>query len=292
MRHRAQPRSFRQLEHGRIRLGRVLRLEPAETDPDDAAIRVLGGIADNGLCLVEREPADDVRRQANLDAVQLARLLGSVAITPEDLLPGDPAPDALGRREDALDVDRAVRRRFGRVVDDDPPEVVARAKRVRRQHPDLDEVLEIAVLVELGEALHGVCRERVLVAPRDLEEGLRPHGPFEMDVQLDLGITQLSPVPVSGSPGSTPCAAQRFSKKTAAQIDPSKSKSTGTACRPIDTKSTPGRRTTTMMQMPTPIRRLLRSRAAETIPSRTRPRMKIGSSKRIPQARIVTIANE
>ena len=47
-----------------------------------------------------------------------------------------------------------------------------------------------------------------------------------------------------------------------------------------------------MMQMPTPIRRLLRRRAAETIPRRTSPRMKIGSSNRIPQARIVTIANE
>ena len=47
-----------------------------------------------------------------------------------------------------------------------------------------------------------------------------------------------------------------------------------------------------MMQIPTPIRRLLRSREAGRIPSRTSPRMKIGSSKRIPHARIVTIANE
>ena len=47
-----------------------------------------------------------------------------------------------------------------------------------------------------------------------------------------------------------------------------------------------------MMQRPTPMRRLLRSCAAETTPSRTRPRMKIGSSKSTPQPRIVIAANE
>ena len=102
-------------------------------------------------------------------------------------------------------------RRLGGVVDHDLAEVVTRPERVRRQDPDLDEVLEVAVLIELGQALDGVDGQRVVVAARDLEQRRRPYGPLEMDVELDLGVRQLSPVPVRGS-GSTPACDQRRSK--------------------------------------------------------------------------------
>ena len=88
--------------------------------------------------------------------MELLGLLRAVAVAREDLVPLDTPGDSLGRREDRLDVDGAVARRLGRVVDDDLAEVVARPERVRRQDPDLDEVLEVAVLVELGQALDGV----------------------------------------------------------------------------------------------------------------------------------------
>src|SRR5262249_45924906 len=156
------------------------------------------------------------------------------------------------------------RGRLGCVVDDDLPEVLGGAQRVRGQDPDLDEVLEVAVLVERGEPFDRVRGQLVVVAARDLEEGRRPDRPLEVDVELDLRVRHS----VNGSPGSTPCAAQRFSKKTAAQIEPSNKRSTGIAWSVIETKSTPGSRTTMMMQTPTPIRRLLRRFAAETIPSR------------------------
>jgi hypothetical protein len=51
----------------------------------------------------------------------------------------------------------------------------------------------------------------MVVAARDLEQRLRPDRPLEVDVELDLGVRQLSPVPVSGS-GSTPACDQRRSK--------------------------------------------------------------------------------
>ena len=80
--------------------------------------------------------------------MQLAGLLGPVAVAGEDVVPGDAAAHPLGRREDPLDVDRAVRSGLGCVVDGDLPEIVTCPQRVRGQDPDLDEVLEVAVLVE------------------------------------------------------------------------------------------------------------------------------------------------
>ena len=203
--------------------------------------------------------------------MQLLGLVRAVAVAGEDLVPVHTARDALRRREDPLDVDGPVRGRLRRVVDDHLPEVGGGLERVRGQDPDLDEVLEVPVLVERREALDGVRRQRVVVATRDLEQGRRPDRPLEVDVELDLRIHQLSPVPVSGSPGRTPCAAQRFSKKTAAQIEPSNSRSTGIIWSPIETKSTPGSRTTMTMQIPTPIRRLLRSRAGREDPEAHEP---------------------
>ena len=68
-----------------------------------------------------------------------------------------PRRDALGRAEDPLEVDGAVGRRLGRVVDDHLAEVRLLLERVRRQDPDLDEVAEVGELVERGEALDA-CR--------------------------------------------------------------------------------------------------------------------------------------
>ena len=188
VRDRGEAQLAREREGRLVRLGRELGLEAAEPDADDAALAVGGRVAHDLLGLVEREAADDVGRQPHLDAVQLARLLRPVAVAAEDLVPADPAPHALARREDPLEVDRAVRGGLGRVVDDDLAEVLRRLQRVRGQDPDLDEVREVAEVVELGEPLLGLGRERVVVAPRDLEQRRRPHRPLEVDVQLDLRI--------------------------------------------------------------------------------------------------------
>jgi hypothetical protein len=124
------------------------------------------------LGLVGRGAAIDVRRQPDLHAIELTALLGAVAVAAEDVLPAHAAAHAFARREDRLEVDGAVLGSFGGVGDDDLPEVVPGAEHVRRQDPDLDEVREIAVVVELRHLLHRVRRERVVVSMRDLEQGL------------------------------------------------------------------------------------------------------------------------
>src|SRR5262249_24639992 len=70
--------------------------------------------------------------------------------------------------------------------DDDLAEVVGRPQRVRREDPDLDEVREVAELVERAQLLDRRARQCVVVSLRDLEQGLRPDRAFEVDVQLDL----------------------------------------------------------------------------------------------------------
>src|SRR5688500_4384125 len=104
------------LEDGRIRLGRQLGLEPAEPDCDDAALPVLHGITDDVAVLLVRRAAEDVRRQPDFDAVQLARLLRAVAVAAADLVPVHAAARAFGRGEDPFDVYGAVPRRLLRVV--------------------------------------------------------------------------------------------------------------------------------------------------------------------------------
>jgi hypothetical protein len=98
------------------------------------------------------------------------------------------------RREDLLDVDRPEPGRFACVVHHDLAEVLVVLQRIRREDPDVAEVGEVAVVVELRDALFRVRGECVVVAAGDLEQGLRPHRPLEMDVQLDLrersGATQ------------------------------------------------------------------------------------------------------
>src|SRR5206468_10328486 len=126
------------------RLRRILRLEPAEPDADGAALAVARGPLDRRPRLLLAEAARDVRGQPDLHPVQLSRLLRAVADALEDVLPRAPVPDALRGAEDALDVDGAVRRGLGRIVDDHLPVVALSLERVRRQDPDLDEVPEVA----------------------------------------------------------------------------------------------------------------------------------------------------
>jgi len=107
-----------------------------------------------------------------------------------------------------------VRGRLGRVVDHDLPEVALLLQRVRRQGPDLDEVLEVAEVVEPREALDRFGRKRVVVPARDLEQGLGPHRSFEMDVQLDLRE------PLYDGSGAV-AGRTRRSTSTESQIEPS-----------------------------------------------------------------------
>jgi hypothetical protein len=143
--------------------------------------------------------------------VQLPRLLRSVAVAAEHLVPVDAAPYALGGREDPLDVDGAVARRLGRVVDHHLPEVVSLPEGVRRQHPDLDEVLEVAEPVQRLQLLDGFAGEGVVVAPGDLEQRRRAHGRLEVDVELDLRVRHS--IVVASCLGR-----QRFSSRTDSQI--------------------------------------------------------------------------
>ena len=198
--HRGRPRSFARVRHRRepelarevkcrlVRLRRIVGLEPAEPDPEHAAVAVLGCVAHGRLRILERVAADDVGRQPHLHAVQLPRLLRAVAVAGEDLVPVDTAPDTLGRREDPLDVDRAVRGGLRCVFNDDLAEVLRRSKRVCGQHPDLDEVREVAEVVQRCESFLRIGREVVVVPAGDLQQGPRPHRPLQVDVQLDLRV--------------------------------------------------------------------------------------------------------
>ena len=113
---------------------------------------------------------------------------GAGADAVEDRLPGDAATDALGGAEDPLEVDGAVRGRLLGVVDDHLPEVRLGAERVRRQHPDLDEVPEVAERGRAPRAPRPVGGQRVVVAPGDLPQRAGAHCPLEVDVQLDLRV--------------------------------------------------------------------------------------------------------
>ena len=179
MRDGCEPLGARLAEDVGVRLGRELRLEPAEPDPGQA---VLDRVADGLTGLLEREPTRDVGGERDLDAVQLLRLLGAVAEARVHLVPRHPAPHPLGGREDALDVDGAVGGGLGGVVDDDLAEVSLRLERVRRQDPDVDEVHEVGELVHGRKPLDGARRKRVVVPARDLEQRRRPHRPFQVDV--------------------------------------------------------------------------------------------------------------
>jgi hypothetical protein len=213
MRDRGEAELAREGEDRLVRLRRVLGLEPAEPDPYHPAFAVRRGVAHHLLGLVERKAAHDVGCQPHLDAVQLPRLLRAVAVAVEDLVPADPAPHPLGRREDRLEVDGAVRGRLGRVVDDHLAEVLRCSQRIRRQDPDVDEVGEVTEVVQLREPLHGLGGQRVVVPAGDLEQRRRPHRPLEVDVELDLRVRHS----VSGS--EPVFERQRGSRKVARPIE-------------------------------------------------------------------------
>ena len=88
VRHARQAQVARQLERVDVQLGRVLGLEPAEADAEHAAVAVPAAVRTVSMRLLLREAARDVGRQADLDAVPLARLVDTVAEAGEDLVPG------------------------------------------------------------------------------------------------------------------------------------------------------------------------------------------------------------
>ena len=188
VRDRAQARRASSPEGGRERAVRVTGLLASQPDGDDPALAVAGGVVHERVRVLEGRAAGDVRGEAHLDAVQLARELGAAAVALEDRVPRDAAPRALDRREDRLEIDGTVPLRLGRVVDDDLAEVLLGPQAVGGQDPDLDEVVEVAKAVELAQALDGVCGQRLTVPLRDREQRLRLDRRLEMDVQLDLGV--------------------------------------------------------------------------------------------------------
>ena len=68
------------------------------------------------------------------------------------------------------------------------PEVVLGAQRTRRHPPDVEEVREVAELVDLGQLSGGVCGQGDAVAPAELEQRRRADRALEVDVQFDLRI--------------------------------------------------------------------------------------------------------
>ena len=92
VRDRREPTFAGDGERALVELRRVLGLEAAEPEADDAAVAVGDRVAGSRLCFVVGVAARDVRRQAYLDAVQLPRLLGAVAIAGEHLVAVDLPP--------------------------------------------------------------------------------------------------------------------------------------------------------------------------------------------------------
>ena len=109
-------------------------------------------------------------------------LVRSVAVAGVDLIPVDAAARPLGRREDAFDVDRAVRGCLTRIVDDDLAEVPLALERIGREDPDLDEMPEVAEVIEGRELVLGIDRQGVVVTASDLEQRRRAHRSFEVNV--------------------------------------------------------------------------------------------------------------
>ena len=211
MRNRGEAFGAGELERGCIRLRRMLGLGPAEPHPDDASVAVLDREPDDLQRLFEAVDARDIRRQADLDPIPLARLDGTVADAGEDHVAVEPSPEA--EREDRLQIDGAVMDGFGRVVDNDLPEVLLVLECARRQHEDLDEVGEVAVLVERAEAFDRIGRQGVAVASCDFEQRLRTHRPLEVDVELDLRVRH------SGRGAVPAFARQRGSRNEARPIE-------------------------------------------------------------------------
>ena len=118
--------------------------------------------------------------------MQLAGLLRAVAVPAEHRVLVESSPETGG--EDGFQVDAAVPCRLFGVLDDNAAEVVGALERPRDQLEDLDEMCEVAELVQLAELLRGAARERVVVPPCDLEQRFRSNRAFEVHVQLDLRV--------------------------------------------------------------------------------------------------------
>src|ERR671911_1535004 len=144
---------------------------------------------------------------------------------------------------------------------------------------------EVAVVVERSQPLDGVGGQRVVVSPRDLEQGRGADRPFEVDVKLDLWIRHSVARRVSA-------ACQRRSSTTDSQIESSKSAKSGRTSSASETGSTVGSRIAAQSKTTYPIRRLLRSCAEVRTPSRTSPITKIGSWNTRPVAKIISATNE
>src|SRR4029453_18218652 len=282
--HRAEAFCANALEHRCVVLRRVFGLEAAEADADHAAIAVFDGIPQHLIGLLVRSSSKDVGRKANLDTVELAGLPRAVAVAAEHRLPVDTAACPLGRREDPFDVDGAVLGGFRGVVDHDLVEVVAALQRVRREDPALDEGREGPVLIELCGAADGVGRKRVVVTPRDLEQRVRPHGPLQVDVELDFRQGYSGP--------SVPAAAHRFSSATDSQIESSNRIQSGATSKASETGSTVGSRIAAPSRMTYASFRLRRNWAVVNTPMRTSATTKIGSWNTRPVAKIISPANE
>ena len=176
-------------------LRRVEGLFAAESDADDLAFLVPRRPTDELEAVLDRCRAGYVGREQDLDAVQFSCFLGAVAVAREEVVPGNAAPRSLNWGEDPLDIHRPVLLRLGGIVDHDLAEVVRRLERVRGEDPDLDEVVEVPVAIEIADPLRSVGRKGEVVPAGDLEEGLRPHRRLEMHVQLDLreGVGRVFP---------------------------------------------------------------------------------------------------
>ena len=72
-------------------------------------------------------------------------------------------PGPLDRREDALDVDGAMTGGLPRVVHDELSEVGLAAQRVGDEDPHVDEMVEVAELIQTSEFLDRRDREGVVV---------------------------------------------------------------------------------------------------------------------------------
>jgi len=127
----------------------VLRAPEAESH--HSALAVLHRVARRHDRDLRAEIPRDVRRQPYVDAGFLLRLDRAVTKSGEDLVPRGAAADSLARREDPLQVHRAVGRRLRRVVDHDLAEVPLLLQGTGRHQPQLKEVLEIPELIEPGE---------------------------------------------------------------------------------------------------------------------------------------------
>ena len=188
VRHGAEAAVARAPEDVLVEMRRILELERAETDADDASVAVADGVAQAVVHLLRRRVPRQVRCEPHLEAVRLARLLDAVAEAFVDRLPRHAAAHELERREDAFDIDGAVLHGLAGVVDGDPPEVVGRAQARRHHQPHVDEVGEIGEVELVGQPLGRRRGERDVVALGDRQQRLRAQRALEVNVQLDLRI--------------------------------------------------------------------------------------------------------